>query len=248
MTSEARSLAALLQRASIDDHEEVIRACNASLKQSKKDLRSSHAKVVALLKLDRYEDALHVLEDGGEALKDEARLERSYALYKTGQLAEAERLAKRIDDDRGARHVEAQALYRLENFERSALLYRELSKTHAVIDNEENDIRINGGAADAQLEWTNKGYLVHKKKPGREDLEAFELAYNAACTSIARGELAQGEVLLRRSQELCSALDDLTHAEKAAELLPIQVQQLYVLIRLGKSEDAVKLASQIKPK
>lgn len=48
--------------------------------------------------------------------------------------------------------------------------------------------------------------------------------------------------------DLCSALDDLTHAEKVAELLPIQVQQLYVLIRLGKSEDAVKLASQISPK
>ncbi|KAI4117367.1 MAG: hypothetical protein LQ345_002379 [Seirophora villosa] len=249
MTSEARTLAALLQRASIDDHEEILRACNASLKQSKKDLRSLHAKVVALLKLDRYEDALHVLEDGGESLKDEARLERSYALYKTGQLAEAERIAQRIDDDRGARHVEAQALYRLEDFERSALLYRELSQTHAIIDNEENDIRINGGAADAQLEWTSKGYLVHKKKPGREDLEAFELAYNAACASIARGELAQGEVLLRRSQGSdTSALDDLTHAEKVAELLPIQVQQLYVLIRLGKSEDAVKLASQITPK
>lgn len=110
MTSEARTLAALLQRASIDDHEEILRACNASLKQSKKDLRSLHAKVVALLKLDRYEDALHVLEDGGESLKDEARLERSYALYKTGQLAEAERIAQRIDDDRGARHVEAQAV------------------------------------------------------------------------------------------------------------------------------------------
>lgn len=39
-----------------------------------------------------------------------------------------------------------------------------------------------------------------KKKAGREDLEAFETAYNAACASIARGELGQGEVLLKRAK------------------------------------------------
>lgn len=104
--------------------------------------------------------------------------------------------------------------------------------------------------------------MVQRKKPGREDLEAFELAYNAACASIAREELAQGEVLLRRSQgsvvvgsiyghclpriiDLCNALGDLTEEEKTAELFPIRVQQLYVLIRLGKSEEAEELASQI---
>jgi signal recognition particle subunit SRP72 len=65
--------------------------------------------------------------------------------------------------------------------------------------NEEGDLRINSAAVDAQLEWKGMGHLVHNKKPSREDLEAFESAYNAACGSIARGELAQGEVLLRRA-------------------------------------------------
>ncbi|KAL8760520.1 MAG: hypothetical protein Q9184_003299 [Pyrenodesmia sp. 2 TL-2023] len=246
MAGHTRSLNSLLQNTSVDDHEEILRASDASLKQSK-DTRSLHAKVVALLKLDKYEDALQILEDGGDALRDEALLERSYALYKTGQLDEARKIAADINNDRGARHVEAQALYRLEDFEHSASLYRQLAETHAPLDNEENDVRINGGATDAQLEWSRQGHLVQKKKPGREDLEAFELAYNAACASIARGELAQGEVLLRRSQDLCNSLDDLTESEKAAELLPIRVQQLYVLIRLGKSEDAKKLASQITP-
>lgn len=69
-----------------------------------------------------------------------------------------------------------------------------------MIENEENDLRINSGATDAQLEWKRQGDLVQKKKPGREDLEAFETAYNAACGSIARGELGQGEVLLKRAK------------------------------------------------
>ena len=41
---------------------------------------------------------------------------------------------------------------------------------------------------------------MQKKKPVREDLEAFETAYNAACESIARGELGQGEVWLKRAK------------------------------------------------
>lgn len=41
---------------------------------------------------------------------------------------------------------------------------------------------------------------MQKKKPAREDLEAFETAYNAACGFIARGELGQGEVLLKRAR------------------------------------------------
>lgn len=141
-------------------------------------------------------------------------------------------------------------------------LYKALAGTEAAIEDEENDLRINSGATDAQLEWKRRGDLVLKKKPGREDLEAFETAYNAACGSIARGELGQGEVLLKRAKggclrckfihvayplsvDLCSSLDELSDQEKDAELLPICVQQLYVLIRLGKSEEAEKIASEI---
>ena len=45
--------------------------------------------------------------------------------------------------------------------------------------------------------------------------------------------------------DLCNALDDLTDKEKIAELLPISVQQLYVASKLGKIEEAEKLASGI---
>ena len=83
------------------------------------------------------------------------------------------------------------------------MLYRRLADGQAAIGDEKNDLRINGGATDAQLEWTRQGDLVQKKKLGREDLEAFETAYNAACGSIARGELGQGEVLLKRARGWC---------------------------------------------
>ena len=62
----AQLLSSLLQRTSIDDHEEVLSSANAVLAKSKGDVQAQHAKVVALLKLDRYEDALRVVEEGGE--------------------------------------------------------------------------------------------------------------------------------------------------------------------------------------
>lgn len=88
--------------------------------------------------------------------------------------------------------------YRSENFEQAARAYRQLSEQNDA--DEEADIRINSGAVDAQLEWAGLGHLAHSKKPEREDLQAFETAYNAACGSISRGELAQGEVCLKRAK------------------------------------------------
>ena len=110
MATSSKTLSALLQRTSIDDHEEVLKACTTSLKQSKGDLELQHIKLVALLKLDRYDDALRVLEEGGERLKQRAPVERAYALYKVGDYEEAKSVAKRVSEERVARHIEAQAV------------------------------------------------------------------------------------------------------------------------------------------
>lgn len=138
--------------------------------------------------------------------------------------------------------IDAQA-YRSENFAQAAAVYRELASK--VVQDEEYDIRINSGAVDSQLEWTGQGELAQKKKPTREDLDVFETAFNAGCGSIARGELAQAEICLKRAKDLCTALSDLSEEEKQAELLPITVQQIYVLTQLGKLEQAEELANSI---
>lgn len=110
MATNSPSLSALLKQSSIDDHEEVLKACNTSLKQSKADAEILLIKIVALLKLDRYEDALRVLEGGNDDLQQRSRLEKAYALYKIGELEQAKGIAKSIADSRGAKHIEAQAV------------------------------------------------------------------------------------------------------------------------------------------
>ena len=245
MGTATPDLSALLKRATIDDHEAILRACNASLKQTKGDLTTQHIKVVALLKLERFDDALRTLEAGGSELKHKARLENAYAFYKLGKFEEARAIVKSTPKDRGAKHLHAQTSYRQEDFSAAAELYQELSGSQAAIDNEVNDLRINSGATDAQLEWNRQGNLVRSRKAGREDLEAFETAYNAACGSIARGELGKSEILLKRAKDLCNASEELSDAEKLAESLPVSVQQLYVLTKMGKYHEAEKLADEI---
>jgi signal recognition particle subunit SRP72 len=249
MTSKpSANLSSLLNSTGIDDHEEILKQANADLKKDKYNQDALHIRVVALLKLDRFEDALRALDDGGHKLAERCILEKAYALYKTGQLDEAAKIVEGSDTkSRGIRHVAAQVAYRAEKFEDAAKIYKDLSVQAGTIEGEENDLRINSSAVDVQLEWQGNGGKVERsrKKPGREDLEAFETAYNAACGYIARGDLGAGSVLLKRARDLCEALDELSDEEKKAEVLPIMVQQAYVFTRMGKLEEAEALQKMI---
>ena len=198
-------LTSLLRNTHITSDEDILRAANTTLKTSKNDATARHARIVALLKLDRFDDALRAFEESGDALKEKAGLVYAYALYKAGELQKAEEVARKHgsgdgESARGASHVLAQTTYRLEKFDESKQLYEQLSHPSTEAQNEESDLRINGAAVEAQLEWKGLGHLVGKRRPSREDLESFEGAYNEACKSIARGEMGQAEILLKRAK------------------------------------------------
>lgn len=112
ISGAANSLASLLRQTTLDDHEEVLKAANAQLKKSKSDLEAQHVKAVALLNLERYDDVVKLFEDSGDKLKERARLEYAYALYRAGHQAEAVKIAEAAGEDghRGMRHVLAQAV------------------------------------------------------------------------------------------------------------------------------------------
>ncbi|RMD42256.1 hypothetical protein DV735_g2878, partial [Chaetothyriales sp. CBS 134920] len=240
--STAPLLTALLKKATLDDDDEILKASNAALKKSKSDIVAQHAKIVALLKLERYADAARFVQDSGDDLKATAPLECAYALYKTGRFDDAADLAA-TSTSRGARHLQAQARYRLEDAGTAADLYRDL-RTKPVAE-EEVDLNVNQGAVDALSQWLGIVDPEQARRPGREDLEAFETAYNAACGSIARGELKQADLLLKRAEALCKYSDSLTDQEKREELLPIAAQELYVLQSLARTSDAEAIANEL---
>ena len=235
-------LTALLKKTVLDDHDELLKASNAALKKSKSDSEAQRIKTIALVKLDRYAEALKFVEDCGQSLQEKVALEYAYALYKVGRLEEAADVA-RSTTSRGGLHLEAQARYRLEDSQTTARIYQDILKDNDT--SEAFDLRVNRSAVIAQSQWLGSTDPSTAKRPGREELENFETAYNAACGSIARGELAQSEILLKRAKELCKHNEELSEEQKTEELLPITVQQLYVLQALGKSPEAEKLAEEI---
>ncbi|KAI1849491.1 hypothetical protein JX266_004986 [Neoarthrinium moseri] len=250
MSDPAAALTALLRAASIQDHDEVLKAANAAIKADKSNAHAHHTRLVALLKLDRFDDALRALSEAGDRLEKECAVEKAYALYKVGRLPEAEAAIGTVQPaTRASRHLAAQIAYRAEKFDQAAPAYRQLAADveSEGLPGEENDLRINGLATNAQLQWKGQGDLVdeHLRQPAREDLEAFETAYNAACGCVARGDLAKASVLLKRSRDLCEASEDLSDAEKQAELLPLLIQHAYVLTRLGKTAEATSLHKSI---
>lgn len=240
MANPTATLTSLLRNSSITDHNEILEATKAVLKTSKLDSSALHTRVVALLKLDKFDDALRALDDGGDNLASQCILERAYALYKTGKLEDAAKLCQG-GNNRGIKHVAAQVAYRAERFADAEEIYKQLVES-AEDEGEDMDLRINGLAVDAQLAWQGrKGEL----KSRNEDLETFETSYNVACGCISKGDYQKANFLLKRARDLCEALDELSDEEKRAEVLPIMVQQAFVLTKLGKTEEAEVLRKMI---
>ncbi|KAF2862389.1 hypothetical protein K470DRAFT_9699 [Piedraia hortae CBS 480.64] len=230
-------LASLLKQTHITDHEEILHAANAKLKTSKNDVEALHIKVIALLKLDRYNDALHTFDSARNSLKDKAPLEYAYTLYKCGQPALAAEVAAK-GSGMGCKHAEAQARYRLEEFQRAAELYAHLSEN--VEQDAETDLKVNAGAVDAQLKWV--GSSTGKQKEGPE---SYETAFNRACQSLAQGRTEEAHKLVRRAGKMCSMLDDLTEQEKKAEMTPLIVQEMYIFEQSGQTEEASSLIQAV---
>ncbi|RDA89910.1 hypothetical protein CP533_6207 [Ophiocordyceps camponoti-saundersi (nom. inval.)] len=234
------ALSNLLRSASLDDHDEILKAANAAIKADKNNELAHHTRVVALLKLDRFEDALRAISEAGDKLQTVCLLEKAYALYKTGRLDEASTvIGSNNSDERSLRHVAAQVAYRAERFGEAESIYRELMDGD--VAHEGNDLGINIKAAQAQA----MSMSVENTAMSRPD--TFELCYNTACAHIAHGSLDIASDLLSRAVDLCTASDDLAEEDKAAELQPMLAQLAYLYGRLGDTEKASEIYSSLTP-
>ncbi|KAF3924938.1 hypothetical protein ABW21_db0208823 [Orbilia brochopaga] len=243
--STPASLAVLLKSLSLEDaqdHEEILRTANNILK-SNSDLQTLKTRIVALIKLERYDEAIKSIEQAGSSAGLE--LEHAYCLYKQGDLDKALSISPDGTSterrQRALKHLHAQAHYRGENAQSAINLYEELSKQPPLVENEDYDLRVNLGASEAQLSFIGKDALRPRRRATAEDLQQYESAFNAACIAVARGDLNAALMLLRTSKKICSSMDGVSEQDIQAELAPLIAQELYVLIKLGRLEEAIQL-------
>lgn len=70
--------------------------------------------------------------------------------------------------------------------------------------------------------------------------------YCSSAQKVGDSFAGQSEHLLTKS-DLCNAVEDLSEDEKRAEIMPITLQQVYVLAKLGKTTEAQDLLKTINP-
>ncbi|KOS17327.1 Signal recognition particle subunit SRP72 [Escovopsis weberi] len=246
MPSDPRAaLSSLLRAADIEDHEEIIKAANVAIKADPADDAAKHTKVVALLKLDRFDDALRLIDGHGTQLQGLCALEKAYALYKVGKLAEADALIKATGlEKRSMRHIAAQVAYRAERFQEARNIYSQMLDSDPAI--EASDLKINAIAAAAQADW-HRSSADSSLVPAQETAETFEACYNLASGEIARGNLGHAANLLHRAAILCDNSDELSDEEKQSELRPIRAQQAFILAKQGKFEEALGVYQSLGP-
>jgi len=239
----SNNLTSLLKKSTLDDHDALLQAADGALKSSPNDTQAQQIRAIALLKLERYSDALAYFGDVKD-LQESLPEAYSYCLYRSGKFEEAVAAASSVQNSRGAQHIKLQAAYRAEDWDAASQAYDTLSASN--VPKEDFDLRVNKLAIDAEGLWLEKfaKSAVPRAKP--DDLAAFETAYNAACISVSKGQLEEADRLLKRAVSLCEHHEELSDEDKTVELVPLKAQRIFILQRLGKAEEAATLAKEVQ--
>ncbi|XP_061352959.1 uncharacterized protein LOC133297780 [Gastrolobium bilobum] len=197
-------------------------------------------KVVALIKHERFDDALSAIQSS-RTPPDDFHFLKAYCLYKHNKLDEALGSLKRQERSDESMLLESQILYRLGKMDACIDIYQKLQKSKL------DSLEINTVAA---LVMAGRSSEV----PGMLDslrvkaTSSYELAYNTACSLIERKKYTDAEQLLlsgrRIGQEILME-DNLADDEIEIELSPIAVQLAYVQQLLGRKQDAIEAYTDI---
>ncbi|KAF9922941.1 Signal recognition particle core component [Linnemannia zychae] len=234
-----------------EEHDKVLIISDKILKLDPKDKDALHCKAITLIRLERYSDALAILNRG---LEGKFVFEKAYCLYRTNQLNDGatliETTRKQIQSTGGQlpwdlRHLEAQMLYRMERYQECIELYAGMLKDTPKSDDSYNDILTNFNACKAAVLYSGKT-LDDRWKAEDVTKTTYELSFNSACARISRGEYTQALALLEEAKILCrESLSDYDEDEIEQEMAILIVQTAYVYQLLGHTEQARELYQSV---
>ncbi|XP_047178219.1 signal recognition particle subunit SRP72-like [Vigna umbellata] len=166
----------------------VVKVTDQILAIAPDDEDALRCKVVALIKNDRVEDALSAIKSSRKQL-DDFHFFKAYCLYRQNKLDEALESLKRQERNDETMLLECQILYRLGKMDACIEIYQKLQNSK--IDNME----INSVAALVMAGRSSEvqGMLDSLRVKATS---SFELAFNTACSLIARKKYTDAEQLL----------------------------------------------------
>ncbi|KAG0314718.1 Signal recognition particle core component [Dissophora globulifera] len=241
-----------------EENDKVLTISDKILALDPKDKDALHCKAITLIRLERYTDALAILN---RQLEGRFVFEKAYCLYRTNQLTDgALVIENRRNELRAAgehqlswdlRHLEAQMLYRMERYQECIELYAGMLKDTSKTDDAYNDILTNFNACKAAVlyagEKLDKRWEEFDSEHANQKQKAtYELSFNAACAQIAKGDYHDALKLLNEAKKVCrEALKEYDEEEVEQEMAILVVQTAYVYQLLGRVEQARELYQSV---
>ena len=213
-----------------EEYDKALEVCDIILKKIPDDLDTKRTKITCLINLGKFRDALSLIETLTRSCGDKVQLElvlwKGYCLYRLGQYRECTQFLQQMEGARasiGINELLAQAYYRLEEYERSSLLYQSILKE--CNDDYVEERRANWLACNAlQAQLTGKGDLPSSPSP-----ETYEQCFNMSLVATSLGCLEESLEYLRQSEELCRQ----TMEEEGCEEEEIVEELNIVIIQRG---------------
>jgi len=213
------------------DHEKAVRVCNKILNSCPKDETAFHCKMVNLLQLGKFKEALLQM-DTQAALAEMVDLsfEKAYCLYKENRYSDALAVLDLAGSSTALKHKElrAQIFYRMERYKECMSVYRDIIKNTAVGDDDfEVERMTNLAAVVVHLNAAGENAQLGPEASSGGD--SYEMTYNKACCLLANGQFKEAEDLLKAAEKNC--LDFLKKEANDEELDQEEVDQETGIIR-----------------
>jgi len=186
------------------EFEKAVKQCNKILNVSPQDTTAFHCKMVNLLQLGKFKDALHQMQTShlAESAID-VSFEHAYCLYRENRCAEALKVldkGQKSQEVLKVKELRAQILYRLERYKECMAVYRDIIKnTEMGTDDFEVERMTNLAAVVVHLNAMGESHAL----PEVGGDETYEMVYNKACCLLATGEFAEAEMLLKDAEKMC---------------------------------------------
>ena len=184
------------------DYDKALKICNKILNVAPKDETAFHCKMVCLMQTGKFDDALKQILDTHFTDLD-LTFEHAYCLYRLNKPEESLEILKASNSKSDkVKELRAQIYYRLEKYDESYDLYRDLMKNSS--DDFEQERLTNLQAAAVFVEKANAA--------NESEDDSYELCYNRGCQLLARGEWVEAEKALKKAEKMC---EDMMKEEEA---------------------------------
>ncbi|KAI8100095.1 uncharacterized protein BX664DRAFT_33544 [Halteromyces radiatus] len=235
------------------DDEQSLSLCDQLISlQGENDILPLHCKVITLIRLEKYNEALSLISRKFRDNKTvDLTFEKLYCYYRTNQWQQAFDLLSSIktnhSNSSSLRFLEAQLLYGQDKFQPAIDIYEALLQETDEHDPLYEEIQVNLLAARTGLafdtpETQEVSDLITTTSSG------YEVTYNAASIQLAQGNYTRAAELLELARKQCNDRlkdQDMAHDELDDELAVIATQLAYTYQTQGRVKEAMDIYQDI---